>query len=114
MNILPTSRMTLLLCLGFAPALQAEDWPQWLGPRRDGVWREDGIIDKFPANGPPLRWKTKLGGGYSGPAVAAGRVFVMDRQAPDTNLADAKLLHDGPPPRNIYFLRKRLPGVRKS
>jgi outer membrane protein assembly factor BamB len=113
MNILPTSRMTLLLCLGFAPVLQAEDWPQWLGPRRDAVWREDGIIDKFPPNGPPLRWKTKLGGGYSGPAVAAGRVFVMDRQAPDTNLADAKLLHDGPPPRNINFLRKLLPGKER-
>ncbi|MCP3692877.1 MAG: PQQ-binding-like beta-propeller repeat protein, partial [Planctomycetaceae bacterium] len=113
MNILPTSRMTLLLCLGFAPVLQAEDWPQWLGPRRDATWREDGIIDKFPANGPPLRWKTKLGGGYSGPAVAAGRVFVMDRQTPDTNLADAKLLHDGPPPRNINFLRKLLPGKER-
>ena len=113
MNILPTSRMTLLLCLGFTPVLQAEDWPQWLGPRRDAVWREDGIIDKFPADGPPLRWKTDLGGGYSGPAVAAGRVFGMDRQAPDTNLANAKLLHDGPPPRNINFLRKLLPGKER-
>jgi hypothetical protein len=30
-------------------ALQADDWPQWLGPKRDGVWREKGIVEKFPA-----------------------------------------------------------------
>ncbi|MCH2365311.1 MAG: pyrrolo-quinoline quinone, partial [Planctomycetes bacterium] len=62
-------------------AAHGDDWPQWLGPQRDGVWREKGIIEKFPEKGPRLRWKAPLGGGYSGPAVAAGRVFVMDRVA---------------------------------
>ena len=55
------------------------DWPQWLGPQRDGVWRETGLLEKFPAGGPPVRWRTPIGSGYSGPAVANGRVFVMDR-----------------------------------
>lgn len=55
------------------------DWPQWLGPQRDGVWRETGIVEKFPAGGPPVRWRTPIGAGYSGPAVAGGRVYVMDR-----------------------------------
>ena len=59
---------------------RADDWPQWLGPQRDGVWREKGIVERFPADGPRVRWRTPLGGGYSGPAVAQGRVFVMDRQ----------------------------------
>ena len=58
----------------------AEDWPQWLGPKRDGVWRESGIVEKFPEGGLKFRWRTPIGGGYSGPAVANGKVYVMDRQ----------------------------------
>lgn len=68
------------LALIALPALHADDWPQWLGPQRDGVWRETGIIERFPADGLKFRWRTPIGGGYSGPAVAKGRVFVMDRQ----------------------------------
>jgi outer membrane protein assembly factor BamB len=54
------------------------DWPQWMGPTRDGVWHETGIVDKFPENGPPIVWRTKIGGGYAGPAVVGDRVYVMD------------------------------------
>jgi outer membrane protein assembly factor BamB len=60
--------------------LSADDWPQWMGPKRDGVWRETGIVAKFKPNGPVLRWRTPIGAGYSGPAVSGGRVYVMDRQ----------------------------------
>ena len=56
----------------------ADDWPQWLGPERTGVWRETGIIEKFPAGGPQVLWRTPIAGGYSGPAVAGGRVYVTD------------------------------------
>ncbi|MEX2112422.1 MAG: PQQ-binding-like beta-propeller repeat protein [Pirellulales bacterium] len=56
----------------------ADDWPQWLGPQRDGVWRESGLLDKFPDGGPKVLWRKPLGIGYAGPAVAGGRVFVMD------------------------------------
>ncbi|MEE3199117.1 MAG: PQQ-binding-like beta-propeller repeat protein [Planctomycetota bacterium] len=91
----------------------AEDWPQWLGPQRDGVWREEGIVGKFPEGGPVLRWKTSLGGGYSGPAVAAGRVFVMDRVPGKGDPAEAKVLHKGKPPRNENFLRKLLLGKER-
>ncbi len=62
-----------------AGASVADDWPQWLGPERDGVWREEGIVDRFPEGGPELRWRVEIGGGYSGPSVAGGRVFVHDR-----------------------------------
>ncbi len=58
----------------------ADDWPQWLGPQRDGIWRESGIVSEFPKGGPTVRWRTPIGGGYTGPAVADGRVFVMDRR----------------------------------
>ncbi len=60
----------------------ADDWPQWMGPERDGVWRETGILKTFPADGPRVRWRTKIGGGYAGPAVVEGRVYVTDKQLP--------------------------------
>ncbi len=74
----------LLLALGSLPGDQAraEDWPQWLGPRRDGQWREEGILGKFPETGLTYRWRTPIGGGFAGPAVARGRVYVTDRQLP--------------------------------
>ncbi len=59
---------------------QAMDWPQWLGARRDSVWRETGLVATFPPGGPPVLWRVPLGQGYSGPAVADGRVYVMDRE----------------------------------
>jgi outer membrane protein assembly factor BamB len=60
--------------------VRAADWPQWLGPQRDSVWRERGIVEKFPAGGPPVLWRTPIGAGYTGPAVAGGRVFLLDRR----------------------------------
>lgn len=68
-----------LIVLNFNLAVHADDWPQWLGPKRDGVWREDGILDKFPPSGPKERWRVPIGGGYAGPAVAGGKVYVADR-----------------------------------
>lgn len=67
--------VALLCCI--SPAW-AEDWPQWMGPGRDNVWREDGLIDKFPEGGPPILWRAEVAGGYAGPAVAEGKVFVTD------------------------------------
>ena len=60
--------------------IKAEDWPGWFGPERNGIWREEGIVDQFPENGPKVIWKTPIARGYAGPAVANGKVFVMDRQ----------------------------------
>ncbi len=75
-----------VLALGL-PATAA-DWPQWLGPNRNGVWSETGLISELPADGPTVLWRQPIGTGYAGPAVVGGKVFVMDRQAkppaPDT------------------------------
>jgi outer membrane protein assembly factor BamB len=67
----------------------ADDWPQWMGPNRDGVWHETGTLDQFPAGGPKVLWRTPIKGGYAGPAVANGRVFVFDYVR-----ADGKLNND--------------------
>ena len=58
----------------------ADDWPQWGGPQRDCVWHEDGIVEKLPTDGLlPRVWSVEVAEGYSGPAVANGRVFLTDR-----------------------------------
>lgn len=78
---LPGVRVSVLLfALQFTVAGigYADDWPQWLGPRRDSVWRETGILERFPEGGPKVKWRAKVAGGFAGPAVADGRVFVPD------------------------------------
>src|SRR5919204_3817134 len=70
-------RMLFAVLLFPLPAL-ADDWPQWLGPQRDAVWRETGILDKFPEGGPKALWRTPVKVGYAGPAVAGGKVYLMD------------------------------------
>jgi len=78
--------VVVALFLLASSAARGDDWPQWLGPQRDGVWRESGIIERFPDGGPPLRWRVPVGPGYTGPSIAAGRVVVMDRVTPDRKL----------------------------
>jgi len=68
----------LATCLSFVP-IGAEDWPQWRGAGRDGVWQESGLVETFAAAEIPRRWTVPIGAGYSGPTVADGRVLVMDR-----------------------------------
>lgn len=72
--------MIHLACLAIAVPAGADDWPQWGGPQRDCVWRESGIVETLPAGDLlPRMWSTPVGEGYSGPAVADGRVFLTDR-----------------------------------
>ena len=65
-----------LVCQGF---VQADDWPQWRGPQRDSVWRETGLMKSFPSPQLKIRWRVPVAPGYSGPTVAAGKVFLTDR-----------------------------------
>lgn len=60
--------------------LSAEDWPQWRGTNRDAVWNDSGVVDRFPDDGLTVKWSTPVRGGFAGPAVADGRVFVLDYQ----------------------------------
>src|SRR5882762_7677509 len=68
----------LIGLLTAAAAAPADDWPQWMGPQRDNVWRETGILSAFPKAGPKVLWRASVAKGYSGPAVAGGLVFVTD------------------------------------
>jgi hypothetical protein len=67
---------SVLLC---ALPLRADDWPQWLGPQRDSVWRETGIVRNFPPTARRCAGALPLAG-LCRPAVAKGKVYVTDRQ----------------------------------
>jgi outer membrane protein assembly factor BamB len=73
-----TTAVILPLLLGVA--VRAEDWPQWRGPNRDGVWGEIGILETFPADGLKVRWRVPVGWGFSSPVVAHGRVYLADSE----------------------------------
>ena len=71
--------LAMLILLAVLRPACGDDWPQWRGTGRDGVWRESGIVDRFPSNEIEIRWRQPVGPGYCGPTVADGRVYVMDR-----------------------------------
>ncbi|QTD50633.1 PQQ-binding-like beta-propeller repeat protein [Sulfidibacter corallicola] len=69
----------LMMCfLMWMPPARSEDWPQWMGQRRDGTWQEEQVMTRFPKSGLETVWQMPIGLGFAGPAVADGRVFVTD------------------------------------
>jgi len=83
----------LLLCVSILLHVNgfAEDWPQWRGKDRLGIWTETGIVEQFPKDGLKVDWRAPIGGGYSGPAVSEGRVFITDFHLdPETKRIDGK------------------------
>jgi outer membrane protein assembly factor BamB len=74
----------LLIGTAFAASAESFDWPQWQGPDRNAVSKETGLLKQWTKDGPPLAWKINgLGGGYSGPSIAAGRIFGMSNRGDD-------------------------------
>ena len=61
--------LAALLTIG-AASMHADDWPEFRGKDRRGVWNETGILDSFPEDGLIIRWRTPVKAGYAGPAVA--------------------------------------------
>jgi outer membrane protein assembly factor BamB len=71
----------LFLCglLASSTRALAGDWPQILGPHRDGKAVNEAPLAAWPAGGPPVAWTAEIGSGYAGPAVAAGKVILFHR-----------------------------------
>jgi outer membrane protein assembly factor BamB len=68
----------LVPCLAYNITL-ASDWPQFLGPTRNGVYPTKDLAQSWPKGGPPIIWQKGIGQGFSGPAVAQGRVILFHR-----------------------------------
>jgi outer membrane protein assembly factor BamB len=91
----PCGRWLLIVCLCFAAqpsASRADDWPEWRGAGRRGIWEETGILETFPPQGLTVKWRTPIGAGYAGPAVAGGRVFVTDFRATEVTRGIERVL----------------------
>ncbi len=60
------------------------DWAQWRGPNRNGLSSETGLLKSWPKGGPALAWRvTGLGGGYTTPSIAGGKIFGMSYRGSD-------------------------------
>ncbi len=64
----------------------SQEWPDWRGPNRDGIWNETGIVEKFASKHIAHKWSVPVSSGYSGPTVAQGRVYITDRLETPTEL----------------------------
>ena len=81
----------LTLCLIAIPlaSADADDWGQWMGKNREGIYHESGIIDSIPDSGLKVKWRMPVHAGYAGPAVAEGKVYVFDYK-----IAEGKVLNN--------------------
>jgi outer membrane protein assembly factor BamB len=83
-RLFAASAVALGLALG---ATAAPDWPQFRGPNRDDISKDQGLLEAWPMGGPPIVWKTPgIGGGYSSLAVAGDRVYTLGNKGPVTRL----------------------------
>ena len=74
--------LALLVLLALPPrAARCDDWPHWLGPKRNGTSAEKGWLKKWPAAGPPRLWERKIGSGYSSIIISGGRLILFHRVA---------------------------------
>ncbi len=72
-------RLILFLFILFSSsAVFSQDWPEWRGANRDGIWNETGIIEKFDSDTIRHKWSVEIGSGYSGPTVFNGKVYLTD------------------------------------
>src|SRR5216684_4034650 len=79
-----TMRRTLLTCLTASMIVAglggaAFDWPQYLGPTRNGVYNGPPLAARWPAGGPKKVWQKSVGEGFAGPVVAGDRVILFHR-----------------------------------
>ena len=70
---------TAFLLVAFATRLNAQDWPQFLGPERNSTSPQKGILRTWPETGPEVLWTDSIGIGYGGPVVKDGKVYLLDR-----------------------------------
>ena len=70
--------MTFLLIAGIT-SVSAQDWPQYMGPKRNSTSDQKGILRTWPQQGPEVQWTVDVGIGFGGPVVKDGKVYLLDR-----------------------------------
>jgi len=92
------SRLTRVLCgfFLFGLSVSAHDWPQFLGPQRNGIYTGPPLATTFPAGGPKKVWQKTIGTGFAGPVVAGDRLILFHR-VNDDEVVDALDARTGAP-----------------
>lgn len=85
--------ITLLYCSSAAPA---GDWPQILGPDRNGIARDETLADRWPDDGPRTQWQRPVGDGFAGAAIAGDVAIVWHRQG-DHHVVESLAVDTGQP-----------------
>ena len=70
--------ITVILMVVTCSSLAA-DWPQYLGPNRNGTSLEKGILRTWPEGGPEVLWTVAVGKGFGGPVIKNDKVYLLDR-----------------------------------
>src|ERR1051326_6789157 len=83
-------------CSLFTLVARANDWPQWLGPQRNGLSQEKGLLKQWPTEGPKLLWQVKdVGYGFGSMAVANGRIYLVGNEGKENEFVQARSAKDG-------------------
>jgi len=80
----------------FGLSVSAHDWPQFLGPQRNGIYTGPALTTTFPAGGPKKAWQKNVGTGFAGPVVAGDRLILFHR-VNDEEVVDALDAKTGAP-----------------
>ncbi len=98
-----------LLCCGDTASL-AGDWPQILGPHRNGAADGEALLESWPKSGPQTLWSKQVGMGFAGVAVADGVVIVFHRED-DVERVEALEASSGKPLWKADFEADYTPGI---
>ena len=102
-----TRLITMILAPLIATCAFSADWPQYYGPHRDSTSAEKGILRTWPAEGPKVLWTAPLGIGFGGPAVSAGKVYLLDR---DDKVGDTLRVYDLSSGKELWNFAYAAPG----
>lgn len=87
---------TLIVAIMMAASCSSmADWPQYLGPERNAISKETGLLRSWPEGGPKVLWSIPLGAGYGGAAISDGKVYVLDRVGDDKDVLRCLDLNTG-------------------
>ncbi|MDP7305379.1 MAG: PQQ-binding-like beta-propeller repeat protein, partial [Pirellulaceae bacterium] len=71
--------LTVFCSLNVGTRGVAGDWPQILGPNRNGAAVDEKPLEVWPAPGPKVNWSFPVGSGYAGPVVIGERAIIFHR-----------------------------------
>ena len=73
--------LTVLSMMILAPQqVRAEDWPNFRGPRYDGISSESIDATRIPDSGPKILWRKSIGLGMSGVTIQNGRLYTIGNE----------------------------------